>query len=52
VAALADADPDYPGSCGRCYEVRCRPGLVLGADDRPKSINDFYYLAGGCAEAS
>lgn len=23
VAALADANPDYPGSCGRCYEVAC-----------------------------
>jgi hypothetical protein len=30
VAASADANPDYPGSCGRCYEVRCKPGLVLG----------------------
>jgi hypothetical protein len=30
VAAPADANPDFPGSCGRCYEVRCKPGLVLG----------------------
>jgi hypothetical protein len=30
VAASADANPDYPGSCGRCYEVRCKPGLVVG----------------------
>ena len=22
VAALAQKNPDYPGSCGRCYEVR------------------------------
>ena len=22
VAALAQKDPDYPGSCGRCYELR------------------------------
>ena len=22
VAALAQKDPDYPGSCGRCYEIR------------------------------
>ena len=22
VAALASADPDYPGSCGRCYEIQ------------------------------
>ena len=30
VAAAADANPDYAGSCGRCYEVRCRSGYVLG----------------------
>ena len=30
VAAAADASADYPGSCGRCYAIRCRPGLVLG----------------------
>lgn len=22
IAALGSADPDYPGSCGRCYEVK------------------------------
>ena len=22
VAALAQKNPDYPGSCGRCYEIR------------------------------
>jgi hypothetical protein len=22
-AAAADASPDFPGSCGRCYEIRC-----------------------------
>lgn len=22
VAGLASADPDYPGSCGRCYEIQ------------------------------
>ncbi|KAF8059424.1 erkB [Scenedesmus sp. PABB004] len=43
-AALADTNFDYPGSCGRCYEVRCKSGLV---QDRgaPVSINSFYYLA-------
>lgn len=29
VAAAADANPDYPGTCGRCYAVKCKPGLVL-----------------------
>lgn len=43
-AALADTNFDYPGSCGRCYEVRCKSGLV---QDRgaPVSIEQFYYLA-------
>lgn len=27
VAALPDVHPDYPGSCGRCYEVACDPTL-------------------------
>jgi cullin-associated NEDD8-dissociated protein 1 len=40
----ADTNFDYPGSCGRCYEVRCKSGLV---EDRgaPVSIEQFYYLA-------
>ncbi|KAL4440274.1 hypothetical protein ABPG75_003275 [Micractinium tetrahymenae] len=25
VAAIADASPEFAGSCGRCYEVRCDP---------------------------
>ncbi|CAL5225943.1 g8740 [Coccomyxa viridis] len=29
LAALANIDEDFPGSCGRCYEVRCKNGLVL-----------------------
>ncbi|KAK9827704.1 hypothetical protein WJX81_002445 [Elliptochloris bilobata] len=29
VAALANNDPDYPGSCGRCYEIRCHTGPVI-----------------------
>ncbi|GAX79409.1 hypothetical protein CEUSTIGMA_g6850.t1 [Chlamydomonas eustigma] len=28
IAALADEDDDYPGSCGRCYEVKCVTGVV------------------------
>jgi cullin-associated NEDD8-dissociated protein 1 len=41
---FADTNFDYPGSCGRCYEVRCKSGLV---EDRgaPVSIEQFYYLA-------
>jgi hypothetical protein len=31
VAAAADTNPDFPGSCARCYQVRCRSGYVLGA---------------------
>ncbi len=30
MAAAADADPDYPGSCGRCYQVKCTSGIVAG----------------------
>ncbi|GLC40805.1 Expansin-A20 [Pleodorina starrii] len=26
IAALSDADWDFSGSCGRCYEVQCNPG--------------------------
>lgn len=29
IAALANNDPDYPGSCGRCYEIRCHTGPVI-----------------------
>ena len=28
IAALSDADPEYAGSCGACYEVECAPGSV------------------------
>lgn len=26
IAAISDKASDYAGSCGRCYEVACRPG--------------------------
>ncbi|DBA97636.1 TPA: hypothetical protein ACH3X3_012531 [Trebouxia sp. C0006] len=45
VAALAQKDPDYPGSCGRCYEIRCQDGLVIGNGTTPVNIDEFYYLA-------
>ena len=33
-----------PGACGRCYEVRCREGMLLGWDDEPIQIADSYYF--------
>ena len=35
VAAAADGNPDYAGSCGRCYLVRCVNDLVLRNDGSP-----------------
>lgn len=29
VAAVADASPEFAGSCGRCYEVRCQARTVV-----------------------
>jgi len=46
VAALADVNPDFPGSCGRCYEVKCLPGLLLGNNHSPISLSEFYNMAG------
>jgi hypothetical protein len=28
IAAISDQAPDYAGSCGRCYEVACRPSTI------------------------
>ncbi|KAK9787725.1 hypothetical protein WJX73_002165 [Symbiochloris irregularis] len=30
LAAAANINVDYPGSCGRCYELRCATGTVVG----------------------
>ena len=30
ITAVANINPDYPGSCGRCYEVQCVTGVVVG----------------------
>ena len=30
IAALADGDADFPGSCGRCYDIKCVSGTVYG----------------------
>ena len=46
VAALANNDPDYPGSCGRCYEVRCHTGPVIA------NGTSIYRTDEGCAGAS
>ncbi|GMH42149.1 hypothetical protein BSKO_10068 [Bryopsis sp. KO-2023] len=36
---------DVIGSCGRCYEIRCKTGLVVSGDGvTPKSIYEGYYL--------
>lgn len=32
VAALPDTHPDYEGSCGLCYEVKCRGIQAISAD--------------------
>jgi hypothetical protein len=33
------------GSCGRCYEVRCKEGYVLGWEDKPVPYEgNFYYF--------
>lgn len=37
----ADTNWDYGGSCGRCYEVRCKNGLVLDKG-APVSTAQFF----------
>jgi hypothetical protein len=32
VAAMPDVFPDYAGSCGRCYEIKCRGIQAVAAD--------------------
>ncbi|GFH24939.1 expansin-like EG45 domain-containing protein [Haematococcus lacustris] len=29
VAAINDGHPRYGGSCGRCYQIRCRPAVIV-----------------------
>ncbi|KAL4856466.1 Expansin-A32 [Chlorella vulgaris] len=33
VAAIADASPEFAGSCGRCYEIRCEARSVIDGYD-------------------
>jgi hypothetical protein len=49
VAAAADASADYAGSCGRCYAVRCRNGVVLGEVLPVPAISVLLLLAGAAA---
>jgi len=44
VAALADVNPDFPGSCGRCYEVRCAEGLLKSNREDPIWLSEMYYM--------
>ena len=44
LAALANTDEDFPGSCGRCYEVRCKNGLVLANGTTIFNITNGYNL--------
>eukprot|EP00882_Tetradesmus_deserticola_P029331 GHRQ01032846.1.p1 GENE.GHRQ01032846.1~~GHRQ01032846.1.p1 ORF type:complete len:418 (+),score=138.10 GHRQ01032846.1:407-1660(+) len=44
VAASADTNPDYPGSCGRCYAMRCKEGLVKDNDGGPLKKDAIFYL--------
>ena len=45
MAALANNDPDYPGSCGRCYEIRCRSTEVIANGTTPYGLSGTYQLA-------
>eukprot|EP00955_Chlamydomonas_euryale_P068050 360002-Chlamydomonas_euryale.AAC.4 len=42
-AAAADANTDYPGSCGRCYEVRCESGLVNEKPGQMLNITNGFF---------
>ncbi|KAI8470025.1 MAG: hypothetical protein J3K34DRAFT_521703 [Monoraphidium minutum] len=46
VAAAADTNSDYAGSCNRCYGVRCTSGIVLANDGRPLNWSEAgaFYL--------
>ncbi|KAF6253155.1 hypothetical protein COO60DRAFT_1643399 [Scenedesmus sp. NREL 46B-D3] len=42
-AAASDGSPDYPGSCGRCYDIRCKTGQVLNNQGNPIQISNGFY---------
>jgi hypothetical protein len=43
VSAYASGNPDFAGACGRCYEVKCAPGAVLGWGDKPVNFRQAYF---------
>lgn len=43
-ASYADTNFDFPGSCGRCYEVQCQEGIVLGKNDTAVQYGNWYYF--------
>lgn len=47
VMAYASGNPDFPGACGRCYEVKCAPGPVLGWENKPVDFTTAYSHSGG-----
>eukprot|EP00891_Asterochloris_glomerata_P000903 jgi/Astpho2/903/Aster-00744 len=55
VAALANTATDYPGSCGRCYEVKCQTGLVIanytGPASNPTSAAELQTISQGYTPA-
>jgi hypothetical protein len=47
VTAYASGNPDFPGACGRCYEVKCSPGPALGWAASPSTSGWLTSLFGG-----
>jgi len=42
IAALSDVHPDYKGSCGTCYEVKCK------SDGIRDGFGNWIDRKGGC----
>lgn len=42
--AYSDDNEDWGGSCGRCYEVRCVDGPVLGTSNNPIGLEHLFYF--------
>ena len=38
VAAAADTNIDFAGSCGRCYEFKCVDGLIYGMQAKVECV--------------
>ena len=56
VAAAANVNPDYPGTCGRCYQVRWAAGLKSAAHfaecSRVKACSSICTAEESCEPAS